>query len=96
MNASAVPVGRRHFCPNRDRTWAGASHIQGDGAAKRKKCHCGAQLATEAGRYGVFTWRADGRYPATDAVHVTRTRVQASAWIAANPGHGYVDRWIAA
>lgn len=94
MSAPVLPVATRHYCPLRDRSWGGSSHIRGDGAPRRQKCHCGARLATETGCYGVFAWRADGCYPAAEAVHMTRTSKQAAAWIARNPGHGYVDRWI--
>lgn len=83
----------RHRCPH----GKGHPHTAGDGAPKRKKCaYCGGVVITEAGTYGVFAWRGDGRYRPVDAVKTFTTRRAADKFADANPTSGLVSRWIGA
>jgi hypothetical protein len=65
--------------------------------SKRKTCPgCGARQYALHGRWGVFTWRGDGRYPESDA-HATYVRESAAEAFAEREGPGsYVVRWIMA
>lgn len=67
----------------------------GNGAPTRKRCaHCGAALRVMRGTWGVFKWRADGRYPGEIAVKVFTRESAAERFTTKDTS--YVVRWIPA
>jgi hypothetical protein len=90
----AAPTGTRFYCAasvsdERRRS----AHDSGDGKPPRKRCrYCKGELVSQAGTYGVFTWRGDGRYPLADA-HATFPR-ESTADRYATRDTTYVVRWL--
>lgn len=64
MAVTATKTAFRYWCPARV-----SAHCQhGTGKPRAAKCHrCGSEFLVQAGIWGVFEWRGDGRYRLEDA-----------------------------
>jgi hypothetical protein len=92
-------MGTRYACSLRHDPAAGRLHSIGNGTPRIRKCrYCGGRLHVERGRWGIFEWRGDNRYPLAAAIETTHSHKIADRWIEENrPADGstnVVARWL--
>lgn len=84
----AINPATRFECPT-----DGVGHDRGDGRPPRKACRrCGAAFMIRRGWFGVFPYRADGRYRWSDAIGAYARRKPAD--LCASLDDTYVVRFL--
>ncbi len=90
--SSTLTLATRYHCTSS----LESVHCVRNATRKASKCrHCGGRIRSDQGRFGVFTWTGDGRYPA-DFAHRTFVRADVADRWANETNEWYVVRWIPA